>query len=48
MRDKVTTALEVLGFGLLTAAAALAGLALGLAVGGASCIVIGYLAGRRG
>jgi len=42
----LSTALELAGFGLLVIAAALVALPLGIAVAGASCIVLGYLIGR--
>lgn len=42
----LTTALELVGFGLLVVAAALVAIPLGIAAAGASCIVLGYLIGR--
>ena len=42
----LSTVLELAGFGLLVLAAALVAVPLGIAVAGASCIVLGYLIGR--
>lgn len=47
MRARVTTALEVAGFGLVTAAASTVSLAAGLLVGGVSCVVVGLFEGRK-
>jgi hypothetical protein len=47
MRAHVTTALEVIGFGLISAAAYTINLGICLAVAGLSCIAVGYLAGRK-
>jgi hypothetical protein len=47
MRAYVTTALEVAGFGLITAAAYTVNIGLCLLAGGLSCIAVGYLAGRK-
>lgn len=42
----VSTALELVGFGLLVVAAGLVAVPLGIAAAGASCIILGYLMGR--
>lgn len=42
----LSTVLELTGFGLLVAAAALVAIPLGIAVAGASFIILGYLLGR--
>ena len=42
----LTTALELVGFGLLVVAAALVAVPLGIAAAGASCILLGFLIGR--
>lgn len=46
MRSLLTTALEVAGFALVTIAAGMVWLPLGLFTAGASCILVGYLLGR--
>ena len=46
MRDRISTALEVLGFAGLSAAAYMVDLTLGVAATGASLLVIGIGLGR--
>lgn len=47
MRSLATTALEVVGFALVTIAALLVAVPLGLFVAGVSCLLVGYLLGGR-
>ena len=47
MRAHVTTALEIIGFGFVTAAAHTVSLGLCLLVGGVSCVVVGVSEGRK-
>lgn len=47
MRDHITTAIEVIGCGLITAGVWTQSTAAGLITGGLLCIGLGYLGGRK-